>query len=96
MLYVVMTHARVCFESRIHQRLCVGRFVAYVVSETATTDEIENEIMFLNEMLVAEAKKALEMPGAERVEDNPYHKALRDEVFEWNGEFFKIPKMSIR
>jgi alkanesulfonate monooxygenase SsuD/methylene tetrahydromethanopterin reductase-like flavin-dependent oxidoreductase (luciferase family) len=22
--------------------------------------------------------------------------ALRDEVFEWNGEFFKIPKMSIR
>ena len=23
-------------------------------------------------------------------------KALRDEVFEWNGEFYKIPKMSIR
>ena len=22
--------------------------------------------------------------------------ALRDEVFEWNGEFYKIPKMSIR
>jgi hypothetical protein len=39
-----MPHARMRFDARVHQRLRVARLVAFVVSETAETDQIERDV----------------------------------------------------
>ena len=42
-----MARSRMRFDARIHQRLRVARLVAFVMTETAETDEIERHVFVI-------------------------------------------------